>query len=159
MRSAPVAARLATVATLLAVAFATRLGGRELVTLRVVSGFVLMIGGLLSATVSADLIETIFTPPSPLHDGAVIINEGSIVAARVILPLSSDPNLSRVLGTRHRAAVDRRTFISRTFISRTTVGRVVGRTLRRGAGRPHSRDQRAQAENALRRGRVHGRAF
>ncbi len=62
-------------------------------------------GVILNASVSADLIETIFTPPSPLHDGAVIINEGSLVAARVILPLSSDPNLGRVLGTRHRAAV------------------------------------------------------
>lgn len=62
-------------------------------------------GVLLNAAVSADLIETIFTPPSPLHDGAVIINEDSLVAARVILPLSQDPGLSRVLGTRHRAAV------------------------------------------------------
>jgi diadenylate cyclase len=62
-------------------------------------------GVLLNASVSADLIETIFTPPSPLHDGAVIINENGLVAARVILPLSQDPSLSRVLGTRHRAAV------------------------------------------------------
>jgi len=62
-------------------------------------------GVQINAAVNADLIETIFTPPSPLHDGAVIINEGTLVAARVILPLSQDPNLSRVLGTRHRAAI------------------------------------------------------
>ncbi|MCB1162367.1 MAG: diadenylate cyclase CdaA [Candidatus Krumholzibacteriia bacterium] len=62
-------------------------------------------GVLVNAAVNADLIETIFTPPSPLHDGAVIVNEGTLVAARVILPLSQDPNLSRVLGTRHRAAI------------------------------------------------------
>lgn len=62
-------------------------------------------GVLLNSRVSADLIETIFTPPSPLHDGAVIISEDTVVAARVILPLSQDPSLSRVLGTRHRAAI------------------------------------------------------
>lgn len=62
-------------------------------------------GVLLNSRVSADLIETVFTPPSPLHDGAVIISEDTVVAARVILPLSTDPSLSRVLGTRHRAAI------------------------------------------------------
>ncbi|MBN2170414.1 MAG: diadenylate cyclase CdaA [Candidatus Krumholzibacteriota bacterium] len=62
-------------------------------------------GVLLNSRVSADLIETVFTPPSPLHDGAIIISEDSVVAARVILPLSTDPSLSRVLGTRHRAAI------------------------------------------------------
>ncbi len=62
-------------------------------------------GVAMGAKISADLIETIFTPPSPLHDGAVIVNEDNIVAARVILPLSEDTTLSRVLGTRHRAAI------------------------------------------------------
>jgi diadenylate cyclase len=62
-------------------------------------------GVAVNAKVSADLIETIFTPPSPLHDGAVIINDDNLVAARVILPLSEDTTLSRVLGTRHRAAI------------------------------------------------------
>jgi len=62
-------------------------------------------GVLLNAGVNADLLETIFTPPSPLHDGAVIVSEDSLVAARVILPLSEDTTLSRVLGTRHRAAI------------------------------------------------------
>ena len=51
------------------------------------------------------LIQSIFYPNSPLHDGAVIIREGRIVAARAILPLSRDANLSRTMGTRHRAAL------------------------------------------------------
>ena len=62
-------------------------------------------GTLLEATLSTELIETIFTPPSPLHDGAVIVRGNQVVAAGCILPLSSNPNLERSLGTRHRAAV------------------------------------------------------
>ena len=59
----------------------------------------------LDAKVSALLIVSIFTPPSPLHDGAVIISGNKIIAARVILPLSNSPLISPSLGTRHRAAV------------------------------------------------------
>jgi diadenylate cyclase len=59
----------------------------------------------LNAKVSAPLIVSIFTYPSPLHDGAVIIRGDRIVAARVLLPLSDDPNLDPSLGTRHRAAI------------------------------------------------------
>jgi diadenylate cyclase len=55
--------------------------------------------------VSADLLATIFTPYSPLHDGAVIIRGDTIVGAGCILPLSQDPLLDRSLGTRHRAAL------------------------------------------------------
>jgi diadenylate cyclase len=62
-------------------------------------------GTTLDATLTAELIETIFTPPSPLHDGAVIIRGNQIVAAGCILPLSQNPNLDRSLGTRHRAAI------------------------------------------------------
>ncbi len=62
-------------------------------------------GSTIDARVSAELLETIFTPPSPLHDGAVIIQGSQLVAAGCILPLSSNPNLERTLGTRHRAAV------------------------------------------------------
>jgi len=62
-------------------------------------------GTLLDAALSAELIETIFTPPSPLHDGAVIIRGNQIVAAGCILPLSQNPNFERSVGTRHRAAV------------------------------------------------------
>lgn len=62
-------------------------------------------GTRLSARVSADLIATIFTPYSPLHDGAVVIRGDTIVGASCILPLSASPRLDRALGTRHRAAL------------------------------------------------------
>jgi diadenylate cyclase len=55
--------------------------------------------------VSADLLTTIFTPYSPLHDGAVIIRGDTIIAAGCILPLSQKTMGDRALGTRHRAAL------------------------------------------------------
>ena len=60
---------------------------------------------ILDAKVNASMLESIFYPNSPLHDGAVIIRDDRIVAARVILPLSGSENISRRLGTRHRAAL------------------------------------------------------
>ena len=62
-------------------------------------------GTQMQAKVSADLLATIFTPYSPLHDGAVIIRGDTIVAAGCILPLSQTALLDRSLGTRHRAAL------------------------------------------------------
>ncbi len=62
-------------------------------------------GTPLEAVVSAELLETIFTPPSPLHDGAVVVRGNQIVAAGCILPLSQNTRLERTLGTRHRAIV------------------------------------------------------
>lgn len=62
-------------------------------------------GSLMEATVSADLLATIFTPYSPLHDGAVVIRGDVIVAAGVILPLTQRAVADRTLGTRHRAAL------------------------------------------------------
>ena len=59
----------------------------------------------LDAHVNALMLESIFFPNSPLHDGAVIIRDDRIVAARAILPLSSSEQISRQLGTRHRAAL------------------------------------------------------
>jgi diadenylate cyclase len=59
----------------------------------------------MQARVSADLLVTIFTPHSPLHDGAVIIRGDTIIGAGCILPLSQAPLLDRSLGTRHRAAL------------------------------------------------------
>ncbi len=59
----------------------------------------------LDAVVSYDLLMNIFTPPSPLHDGAVIVSDGRIAAASAYLPLTLNPSLSRTYGTRHRAAV------------------------------------------------------
>jgi diadenylate cyclase len=62
-------------------------------------------GSRMEAKVSTDLLTTIFTPYSPLHDGAVIVRGDTIVAAGCILPLSQKPLLDRALGTRHRAAL------------------------------------------------------
>ena len=62
-------------------------------------------GTRIDAKISAELLVTLFSPGSPLHDGAVMVREDSIVAAACILPLSSDPRLAAKLGTRHRAAL------------------------------------------------------
>jgi diadenylate cyclase len=59
----------------------------------------------LDAKVSKELIESIFTPPSPLHDGAVIIRDGKVAAAGCLLPLSMDTEIGSDMGTRHRAAI------------------------------------------------------
>ena len=62
-------------------------------------------GTPLHATVSADLLATIFSPYSPLHDGAVLVRGDEIVGAGCILPLTQNPVSDRSLGTRHRAAL------------------------------------------------------
>src|SRR5215207_2610703 len=59
----------------------------------------------LDAELTYDLLVTIFHPGSPLHDGAVVIQESRIAAAACFLPLSVNPRVSRELGTRHRAAI------------------------------------------------------
>ncbi len=61
---------------------------------------------LLSAIFSAELLESIFIPTTPLHDGAVIIRGTEIVSAATILPLADDSTqLSKSMGTRHRAGL------------------------------------------------------
>lgn len=62
-------------------------------------------GTPMDAVVSRRLLESIFYPYSPLHDGAVILSQDRIVAAACLLPLSINPDLPRDLGTRHRAGV------------------------------------------------------
>ena len=62
-------------------------------------------GTAIDAETSAELIKNIFYPKSPLHDGAVIVTDGRIRAAGCILPLSANLNISKELGTRHRAAL------------------------------------------------------
>lgn len=62
-------------------------------------------GTMLEANASSRLLENIFVPNTPLHDGAVIIRGNKIITAGCLLPLSANPNLSRDLGTRHRAAL------------------------------------------------------
>ena len=59
----------------------------------------------LDATLTYDLLVTIFHPGSALHDGAVIIQDDRVAAAACFLPLTVNPRVSRELGTRHRAAI------------------------------------------------------
>jgi diadenylate cyclase len=62
-------------------------------------------GTILKATVSADLLATLFYPKTPLHDGGVIIREQHVVVAAAIFPLTKQAQLERTLGLRHRAAL------------------------------------------------------
>ena len=59
----------------------------------------------LDARVSKEILGSIFLPQSPIHDGAVIIKGDRIVAAGCFLPLSLSPDISKIYGTRHRAAM------------------------------------------------------
>jgi len=62
-------------------------------------------GTALDARVSKELIASIFLTASPIHDGALIIHRGRIIAAGCFLPLTTNPHVSKTLGTRHRAAI------------------------------------------------------
>lgn len=62
-------------------------------------------GVSLDARVSRRLLESIFCPGSPLHDGAVVIQGGRVAAASCLLPLTLTSDVSEELGTRHRAAI------------------------------------------------------
>ena len=68
-------------------------------------GDIIATGTLVDANPTAELIKNIFFPNSPLHDGAMVIREGRIHAAGCFLPLSKNYDISRTLGTRHRAAL------------------------------------------------------
>jgi len=63
------------------------------------------IGTRLDARVSRELMESVFLPHSPIHDGALVIQKGRVTAVRCLLPLSTNPNLKKSWGTRHRAAI------------------------------------------------------
>lgn len=62
-------------------------------------------GVTLHAAISSELLQTLFMNGTPLHDGGVVITQGRVVAAACLFPLSEAPQLSKSLGTRHRAAV------------------------------------------------------
>ena len=68
-------------------------------------GEIINTGTQLDSNISSELIVNIFVPDTPLHDGAVIIRDNKIKAAACFLPLTDNPNLSKELGTRHRAAL------------------------------------------------------
>jgi uncharacterized protein (TIGR00159 family) len=62
-------------------------------------------GTSIDARVSSELIRAIFMPSSPIHDGALVLQEGRLTRAGCFLPLSQDSELTKDLGTRHRAAI------------------------------------------------------
>ena len=62
-------------------------------------------GVSINAEISPQLLVNLFTPNTPLHDGAVIISKNKIAAAACILPLADDKDIAKELGTRHRAAL------------------------------------------------------
>lgn len=68
-------------------------------------GEIIATGTEVDAAASQELVENIFYPKSPLHDGGLVIKECRLAAAGCILPLTSNNELSKELGTRHRAAV------------------------------------------------------
>ncbi len=59
----------------------------------------------LDAKVSAEMLTTIFSPQSPMHDGGVVIRADRILASACLFPLSDNPTFSKIVGTRHRAAL------------------------------------------------------
>jgi diadenylate cyclase len=82
-----------------------RIGALIAIERRVSTRAIQETGVRLDARVNSDLLATIFFPHTPLHDGGVIICGNRIVAAGCLFPLSQRPELSRGLGTRHRAAM------------------------------------------------------
>jgi len=65
----------------------------------------LAVGTEIDAKVTSELLTSIFLPYSPIHDGAVIIQRGKLTKAGCFLPLTQNPEISKALGTRHRAAI------------------------------------------------------
>jgi diadenylate cyclase len=68
-------------------------------------GDIISTGTVLDATASVSIVNNIFFPKSPLHDGAMIVRDGRLYAAGCILPLTQNDTLNSSLGTRHRAAI------------------------------------------------------
>lgn len=62
-------------------------------------------GTIVDAAYSTEILKNIFFPKAALHDGAVVVRGDRVMAAGCVLPLTENPNLSRELGTRHRAAI------------------------------------------------------
>ncbi|MDA8414569.1 MAG: diadenylate cyclase CdaA [Desulfobacteraceae bacterium] len=65
----------------------------------------IQVGTEIDAKVTSELLNSIFLPYSPIHDGAVIIEKGKLTKAGCVLPLSQNPDIAKSFGTRHRAAL------------------------------------------------------
>lgn len=84
---------------------ATKTGGLIVIERDIKIGDIAENGIEIDADISPQLLVNIFVPNTPLHDGAVIISNNKIESAACILPLSDDKEISKSLGTRHRAAI------------------------------------------------------
>lgn len=82
-----------------------RVGALVVVEQKTGLGDIVRTGTRIDGNLSGALLENIFEPNTPLHDGAVIVRGSTLLAAGCFLPLSDDPTVSRELGTRHRAAL------------------------------------------------------
>lgn len=82
-----------------------RIGALVVIERKTKLGDIIKTGTVIDSDPSAELIGNIFFPNSPLHDGAVIVRGGRLYAAGCFLPLSDNQEISRELGTRHRAAL------------------------------------------------------
>lgn len=82
-----------------------RIGALMVIERRIILSRYVDIGVLIDARISKELIVSVFHPSSPIHDGAVILQQGRIAAAGCFLPLTRDENVDPNLGTRHRAAI------------------------------------------------------
>lgn len=83
----------------------TRTGALLVIERQTKIGDIISTGTIINADSSSELIQNIFFHNSPLHDGALVIRGGKLYAAGCFLPLSQNNDISRMLGTRHRAAL------------------------------------------------------
>jgi diadenylate cyclase len=84
---------------------ARRIGGLIVLEREVGLNEYMEIGTRLDARISRELVESVFLPGSPIHDGALVVQGGRVTAVRCLLPLSTNPKLKKAWGMRHRAAV------------------------------------------------------
>lgn len=82
-----------------------RIGALILFERKTKLGEIIKTGTVVNAEISPEIVANIFYPKAPLHDGAMVIREGRLYAAGCFLPLSQNMEISRELGTRHRAAL------------------------------------------------------
>ncbi|MBF0440934.1 MAG: TIGR00159 family protein [Oligoflexales bacterium] len=84
---------------------AKKIGGLIVIERNIILSRYVDIGIPIDARISKELLVSIFQTDSPLHDGAVIIQQGRVAAAGCFLPLTRDENVEHTVGTRHRAAI------------------------------------------------------
>ncbi|HEX3025928.1 MAG TPA: diadenylate cyclase CdaA [Clostridia bacterium] len=82
-----------------------RIGALILFERKTKLGEIIKTGTVINADISPEILVNVFYPKAPLHDGAMVIRNGKVFAAGCFLPLSQNQEVSRELGTRHRAAL------------------------------------------------------